>query len=300
METKKKLWLFTKVDYKAAELYLQQQAEKGLQLRGMSGYGTFVEYNVTEPARLKYCIDSFKGSDEQKSEYLQLASDAGWKLLFERDGLLYFVSKPPVLPPSMHTDWREEYRQLRKSFWKSEIKLGLAVSIILGLLFWFLCFLYQNGEYDFQKGLFGDFDVAFNTVEMILIAVTTISAMLRGIVFFIRSQNALKTDTPFKPATIRQAQFWGRIHNLFKLGMVMFMIGNGLNLMFEGLGDGLGGDTFKLITYGVLAVTVVIFLAIASRDKHLGEPSATTRKATQVLLVVLLIFVLCTQCRAIL
>lgn len=217
----KRLWPFMKADYRAAEEYLQQMAEKGLMLKSLDplwmGLFPIATYEKVRPQKRKYCIDGFSGDEEKAEEYLQLAKDAGWEITAADYGFAFFVSHEGEEPAPMQTDWQNGYRQIRKSFWRQDIPMGIILLLALALLntienfqLWDLLMMKES----VSAGVFFIIFILFSLVPLV-----------RAVNFYIRSEKAIRRDTPMQPRTMKTARLLGLTHSFTGIGLTVFCFG---------------------------------------------------------------------------
>lgn len=84
--------------------------------------------------RVKRLWPFMKADYRAAEEYLQLAQDGGWEIAAADYGFAFFVSCEGEEPAPMQTDWQNGYRQIRKSFWRQDIPMGIILLLALALI----------------------------------------------------------------------------------------------------------------------------------------------------------------------
>lgn len=274
----KKLWAFSRLDYKAAEQYLQKQAAKGYILKEINQFSLlWATYEKTEPKEIHYCIDGLSGDKAARQEYIDFAADGGWHLVCQMSGQVVFASEEGKNPPPVQTDWENEYRQMRKSLWKLDIPMG----IFIGIFFWFML-----------KFHLWSFDASLTAVESIgeilfdILALSVFIVFLRAIWFYIRSEIAIRQGKPLKPSGLRTGRFWAVMHINYGIGILLVIASN----FARGIEDQIErADFLSYSIIGVLAVMIVL----AGFKSRIGEER---RKELAVGLGILGLFLLLVQC----
>lgn len=199
-----RFWPFMKADYKAAEKYLEAQSRKGLHIKHIDNYGIVATYEKGIPKNVKYCIDYLNLDDADEAEnYQTMLEDAGWTYVGDLDKYLIFASKDGETPVPINTDWREEYRLMRKGLWRYEVPMGIiALALLVGLLV--------------------IPDITFDTIEQICIGIILWCAggfgligLIYSFLFYWNSGRALKNDEPMKARGEKEARVWGIFHGAF-------------------------------------------------------------------------------------
>ena len=165
-------------------------------------YGKLDEKGI--PKNVKYCIDYLNLDDADEAEnYQTMPEDAGWTYVADLDKYLIFASKDGETPVPINTDWREEYRLMRKGLWRYEVPMGIiALALLVGLLV--------------------IPDITFDTIEQICIGIILWCAggfgligLIYSFLFYWNSGRALKNDEPMKARGEKEARVWGIFHGAF-------------------------------------------------------------------------------------
>lgn len=161
-----RFWPFTTLDYKAAEKYLEEKAQKGLILVGLDiNSFPIAIYKKEQPTNVKYCIDGFKHSKYtdkgvyEYNSYLDMAKTSGWNHVCEINYMQYFVSDSNAKPVPLQTALETEFEAMKKPYRTFELPFTL-------IMLFALIFMNNitNGE----------------IVEMALQGISMISFMLMG------------------------------------------------------------------------------------------------------------------------
>lgn len=221
-----RFWPYTTLDYRAAEKYLEEKAQKGLSLAGLDVNSMpIVWYKKTEPINVKYCIDGFKHTDyiekdeEQYNAYLDMAKKSGWNHVCEINYMQYFVSAPNTNPVPLHTAPETEFEAIKRPYKKAEMPITL---MWLFVLFFLNCI--TDGEI-IEKAIHG-----FSLLTPILIGVIILLVgFIRYIFFIIRGSRAIverKIDFDTSYNKYNFVKVWGSFYNLvllFQYGMLPFL-----------------------------------------------------------------------------
>lgn len=266
--TVKRFWPFMWADYKSAEQYLERMAAKGLLLKSIddflfSGFGFIAVYEKCEPQRRKYCIDSLTGSRESIEEYAAMAEDAGWTLAAADYGIGVFCSEKDQSPVPLQTDPKNEYRQIRKSFWKMDIPLGL---LTLPLIY----FVYKLESLPDSGNRNENIYTYIGYLLIFCFFAFALAGLLRAISFYIKSGIAIRRDIPLKPLREGTARMWGALHGLTGICIALFMMGRLMNYLYIGV---FSGEAYKmicclLIAGSLIGTNILARLEITKRNKY--------------------------------
>ena len=252
MKTTKRLWPFVLADNKLAEEYLEQQAAKGLLLERIGNFGILATYSCVEPQERQFCIDGFKGKKEEQGRYLRIAKDAGWDYVTEQPGHIFFVNREGETPVPMQTDWREEYLQIRKGFWKQDIPLGIFASILLLLLAWLWKVL------EIEGGLPMDWRSLYSYACFIFVLI----GFAKAIWFYLKSEFALRRDVPMNLGTMKSAMAWG--YGRVVIG-ILWLLGvwcNGATILMKDFKTGINPVSIAAV---VMICCLIVFIIIGIR-----------------------------------
>lgn len=246
----RRFWPFHSLDYKAAEEYLNRQAEEGLILEKISPWGLIAAFTRDESGqRIRFSIDGCHGSKEEIRAYIDFAADGGWQHVTTLPGILIFASKPGETPPPMQTDWQEEYRQIRKGLWKHDLPVGIACLICL------VCLLRTFNGSAFLGGGLGWEDLTFTAGLFFIWMITLLLLFLRAIWFYMRSEGAIRRGKPMQPPGEGAVRFWGGVH----IAMVLLFFTT-LLLQFANIAQNLLQEG-SVLDYAILGVLILIAAA---------------------------------------
>lgn len=278
----RRLWMFRGLDYKAAENYLNRQAERGLLLKKIGPQGIIAAFDRDESGKkVRYCIDGCHGSKEEIEDYIAFAADGGWHHVATRPGMLIFASKPGEMPPPMQTDWQEEYRQIRRGLWKQDIPYGIICLIGLWLFFKLSSALGDDLIWD---------DLTPLACLYLLWMAAGMLLLLRALWFYIRSEAAIKRGRPLKAAGKATVRFWGGVH----IAVVLFLV----IAIYVNFGSAILGQMREgsVLSY-VLAALMIVFAVFALLCRPKDEKHFPRYKSALIgfwALIVALLFVQCT------
>lgn len=143
------LFQFSTGDFKAVERYLNEQAEKGWELKTL---GVFLaRWHKTDRKDLRWCVDLANPKEnndrETRKEYVDLCAEGGWELFSLRGNMYLFKSMPGRNPPPVQTDPELERKNYNKYYVRSTI---LSVVYVLAMLtLYALMFFSMNRNLDY-------------------------------------------------------------------------------------------------------------------------------------------------------
>lgn len=89
-KTRRALWGFFSLDYKAMEDYLEEMAKKGWMLEKIGRFTA--KFRAIEPQKLKFYVDVFKKggiltseNNEEIVEYRKLCQESGWTFITSQE-----------------------------------------------------------------------------------------------------------------------------------------------------------------------------------------------------------------------
>lgn len=275
-KTVKKIWPFMWADYKSAEKYLEKMAAKGLMIKNIEafifeGFNSIAVYEVTEPQHRKFCIDGFKGSAEDAQHYITMAEDAGWEGVAADYGILIFASKEGEHPTPLQTDWHNEYQQIRKSFWKMDIPLGIASLLMM------YAFYKMDGL--LEESIFKTFDL--NTIYILAFFGFSLAGLLRAVAFYIRSTLAIRHNTPLKPLSETHARIWGMLHSINGIVIALFMFGHLASTLYQGA---FSGKMYEMVCCSIIGISLIIVMVIL--HFNLGKDNKYIKMFVIILLII--------------
>lgn len=120
------------IDYKAAQRWLDEQAQDGWELTAMKeGKAHFVQ---SHRSNLRHCVDLAGGKFDQS--YLDLCEESGWHLVGSYGRMRFFVSREGMSPDPIQTDEAIELQRFGQIFFR-DIKILLIpvffLVVILGM-----------------------------------------------------------------------------------------------------------------------------------------------------------------------
>lgn len=152
-KSKRFLWGFSELDYKAMESYLEDMAGEGWLLRKING--NFATFEQITPKKIHFTVNVLKkkgffgnenteGARESRSFY----EEEGWRFIDAKGHLQFFFSEKEERPQPVHRDLEGEKRMHATSLWKKQLGQTL---YILGLLSLGMYFLYPIGFEDLKS-----------------------------------------------------------------------------------------------------------------------------------------------------
>lgn len=218
-----RFWPFTTLDYKFAEKYLEEKAQKGLLLSGLDVNSMpIVWYKKTQPLNVKYCIDGFKHSpyneesEKKYSEYLEMAKKSGWNHVCEINYMQYFVSDVNSNPVPLHTQEETEFEAIKIPYRKFEMPLTLICLFVM---------IFMNHVTDgeiIEKVMQG-----FSMLTLLFAgSIILLIGLIRYIFFLLRGSKAITKKEVGSNTKNTVAKIWGSFYNavgLFQLGMISLL-----------------------------------------------------------------------------
>lgn len=124
---------FSTLDYRTIPVYLEQQAQHGLELHRLVPLLPIALFERRTDAHRSYCCDVQNLTIEQEEDYLTLCAEAGWERI-DRQGMLYiFRSAPGQHPTPLHTDPELERHNVLRMFRSYELWTPLSQILIFAL-----------------------------------------------------------------------------------------------------------------------------------------------------------------------
>lgn len=233
------LFPFDVGEYKAAQAWLDQRADRGWRLKRVYLNHLAVFEQAERPSHF-VDVDMRKALDgEPDPDYLQLCSDSGWELVQTLRGMLLFRAKEGMEPVPIQTDGGMEWDRFRR---KSVKSMAVAAIFFLGLMLWcWLIFSLTGGRYTVGRSLLGLPISNAMMLETVCFAVMLAVLVWQGaatVCYFRRCQRAGTMVTP----SVRMCQARGAVTYV---GVALFLVG-WLALLLEGFG--LLGVTVELRT----------------------------------------------------
>ena len=135
------LFPFLTMDYKAAEVWLNQKAAQGWQYTSKTTlWGYLFRLRRTERTDLRYCVDISGGKKDQ--DYRDFLNQAGWGWEGTVRGMDIFSSLPGADPVPIQTDaGLERQRFGRRYFWRTWLSELAVILLVMALIVWFYGYL---------------------------------------------------------------------------------------------------------------------------------------------------------------
>lgn len=287
-KTVRRLWPFSWADGEAAAEYLAKQAEKGLILKGLINHmgktnlGIIAVYEKTRPQKRAYWIDIFTvKAEEDIYEYQQKVSDRGWTFVTGVPGMGIYVSEEGERPEPLETDWKEQYRRIRRSLRASDIPFGIGTVLLLLIL---LKVEADSGISAFFKGLL--------SIEMIpfwFLALFGLSCLARSIGFYIRSERAMRENHPVKSLSMESAFLWGSVHQWLCMLLVLMLFAA---VIWFAAGTAFGRESLTILS--VLCFICIVAVSMMLRKK--GKGTCPVLEKVQAALLIVLLILLAVNC----
>jgi len=255
--------MYSWADYEAAGLYLEQMAGKGLllsqveELPMLGSIGIIAVFEKGRPQKRKYCVDFFPGKgEEEASLYLQMAADSGWEIVDAVNGIGFYQSEEGAEPVPLQTDWRLQYREIRRTYWRGEGVFGIATMVLL----YFLVKTELSVSDILSKPSANSLFLAIGLIFGIL-------SLTRTVVYTLRSEIALRRNLPLRPKTLKAAKIWGGIYSILAallVGTWLYIFGG---MSVEMFAD--GNPVIRVCT--IISAAGIAGIAVISRIQSYEE-----------------------------
>ena len=167
-KTKKKLVyrLTSTIEYKTLEAYLSEMAAKGLMVIKITS--AFITFEKCEPRELDFNVGLFykstfasvNGKEEQ--EYRTMCKESGWRFVFSNERFQIFYKEKDEEFTPIYTDDEDEYKIIKRIFFKTDFAFIVLILIYLGLSAW--------SVFDFNyRDLYTNMDLYFAVWPMLLL-----------------------------------------------------------------------------------------------------------------------------------
>lgn len=124
---------FSTLDYRTIPIYLEQQAQRGLELHRLLPFVPVALFKRRTDAHRSYCCDVQYLTIEQEEDYLSLCAEAGWERIDRQGNLYIFRSAPGEHPTPLHTDPELERHNVLRTFRSYELWTPLSQIMIFAL-----------------------------------------------------------------------------------------------------------------------------------------------------------------------
>ncbi len=202
-KTKRVLWGFFSLDYKAMEEYLEKMAEKGWMLVKIGKY--IAKFRAIEPQKLKFYVDVFKkggtltpDNNEEIVEYRKLCQESGWTYITSQEYLQFFYADRENDPVPIQTDKEIEQRIVENTLLKRELS-GFLIILITCI---FVLIMSLPIKYTHLLSFVG---VSATFLFPILFIITTISAVY-SIIWMVTARRKIKNGLSVTKPTLKSAR----------------------------------------------------------------------------------------------
>jgi len=258
-KTKRTLFLFSHLDYKAMEEYFTQMAARGWMLERIELITAL--FKKTEPRRLKFSVDifpyisAFDSHDNKKVlEYRQLCEESGWKFVTSSNKFQVFCAEAHQDPTPMQTDSVVEEKIVRQSVFSSEFIIFL---FCLPLLFLSLGPLFP---FEYSR-LFTNSGIA-STVLIPLLIIPVLMYTGHFILWMWKAKRNIKKGLSLPQISLRSARL--RANLLTYTGGIIISL-----FLIAIIADAVGGHTFTL--YFLILPVSVVAITLWFRNKVLSK-----------------------------
>jgi len=218
--TKKTMFMFSHLDYKAMQEYFEQMARKGWMLEKL---GTVTAtFRQIEPQDLTFTVDIFpyttifdSPENQDAMDYRELCEQSGWRFVTSSNKLNVFFAKAKEDPTPIQTDSVVEEKLVRQSVFSAEL---LVFIICLPLLWLRMGSLFP---FDYSK-LFTNMDIVATVYfPLLLIPVTLYTGYY--VWWFWKARRNIREGLPLPQTSLRAARFRGLLL-LYVAGLLVVLM----------------------------------------------------------------------------
>ncbi len=285
-KTKRILWGFFSLDYKAMGEYLEEMAEKGWMLEKLGRY--IAKFRAIEPKKIKFYVDVFKNGGpltpertEESEEYRKLCLESGWIFITSQDYLQFFYADEDSKPIPIQTDEEIEQKIVENTLLKRELNNILIFAALAVYI------LVRNIPLRYTNLLsFAGTTITF--LYPVLCVFTAIPAIY-SVIWMLKARRNIKSGVSIEKPTLKSARrrivaFYGSTWIIVLFYAVSIIIDSFFRpdiAVFVVLGSGVGmivGSSMRylvknnkiekddILNYSLVAtVIVIIFIQVAGR-----------------------------------
>lgn len=224
METRDRLFPYLTMDYKAAEAWLNAQAQQGWRVESFF----FRQWGITlvsdDRPETRYCVDLYGGAKDK--DYLELCRQAGWELVTTVRNMNIFCSLPGMNPAPIQTDPSlEQDRFERKYFW-GYILAALITPLFLPLLLFAMGWFSKRPDYwtSIPIQIFSHWSATLLSLVLLFFLLLDFWQTLSMLLYFRRCRAATAVGSPIPIPKDRQARHRGQVQFLGVLVYLLIML----------------------------------------------------------------------------
>jgi len=193
-------WIFSSLDYKAMEIYLEEMAKKGWMLE--KARRGFAKFRSIEPKNIKFYVDVFEGGGPLMSEntrqtkvYRRKCKELGWNFITSQDYLQFFYAEEGEDPDPIQSDDANELQIIKKTLLKNEL---LSITIFLIVSYGVITRSYPIKHTNLLTyiSVFGTFLYPILSISVLFMAAHTFTWLFKN------SRN-IKKGLPLERSTLR-------------------------------------------------------------------------------------------------
>lgn len=196
-EHKWTFWGFQSSDYRAAQLWLEEMADRGWELDKLPKATCFrrARFHRVQRAGLRYLVDiparkRFLDKEDRSDTQNYLRSKEGWVLVGESGGLKVFKSAEGRIPARPQMEWEGSYWQeaLRPNI--STLFLSIAAVLVFLLI---ILSLFKGASPGLHQLLLSNASLLYCAL-MAFCLLWALWDMLHGVLYYLRCRRALRLD----------------------------------------------------------------------------------------------------------
>ena len=202
-KTKRVLWGFFSLDYKAMEEYLEEMAERGWMPVKIGKY--IAKFRAIEPQKLNFYVDVFKKggtltpeNDEALVEYRKLCQESGWTFITSQEYLQFFYADGDSELAPIQTDEEIEQKIVEHTLLRRELA-GIFIVLIASI---FVLISNLPIKYSHLLNFVG---VTGTFLFPILFIFTAISAVY-SVIWTVTARRNIKNGLPITKPTLKSAR----------------------------------------------------------------------------------------------
>jgi len=202
-ETKRVLWGFFSLDYKAMEDYLEEMAEKGWMPEKIGK--NIAKFRAIESQKLKFYVDVFKKggtltseNNEELVDYRKLCQESGWTFITSQEYLQFFYAEGDSELVPIQTDEEIEQKIVENTLLRRELS-GTFIVLIASIFVLTISFPIKYSNLLSYVGITSTF------LFPILFMFTAISAIY-SIIWVITARRNIKNGLPITKPTLKSAR----------------------------------------------------------------------------------------------
>lgn len=277
-KTKRVLWGFFSLDYKAMETYLEQMAKKGWMLEKVGRY--IAKFRAIEPQELKFYVDVFTEGGpftpektKEAEEYRSLCQESGWTFITSQDYLQFFYADAHKNPIPIQTDEEIEQKIVESTLWRNEL-LGMIIFSIIAV--WVL-----SRYFPIKHNNLLSFTGIIGTLLFPILCISVIASAVYSLFWMLKARRSIKRGLPIQKPTLKNARrrmmaFQGTALCIGAIFIIAFIC----------------DAFFRPHIVGISLLGPIIGISIGSVLRYIIKKKSTKKENSVLYVVLALIFVL--------